>query len=113
MTKKVLVLMSSARKGGNTDRLTDEFIRGAQDAGHDVEKVMVARLNIKGCLGCRACRVKNNECVQKDDMTALYEKLMAADAVVFASPVFFYNVNAQMKLLWDRTFAIEPLLKVK
>lgn len=111
--KKVLVLMSSARKGANTDLMADEFIRGAQEAGHEVEKIMVARLNIKGCIGCRMCRAKGNRCVQKDDMTDLYDKLLAADVIAFASPVYFYNVNAQMKLLMDRTFAIEPDWKDK
>ena len=110
--KKVLVLMSSARKA-NTDLMADEFIRGAQEAGNEVEKIMVARLNIKGCVGCGMCHVKNNGCVQKDDMTELYDKLMAADVIAFASPVYFYNVNAQMKLLMDRTFAIEPVWKDK
>ena len=113
MVKKVLVLMSSARKGANTDQMVDEFIRGAQEAGHEVEKIMVARLNIKGCIGCRMCRTKGNRCVQKDDMADLYEKLLAADVVAFASPVYFYNVNAQMKLLMDRTFAIEPIFNNK
>lgn len=113
MTKKVLVLMSSARAHGNTHALTEEFVRGAQEAGHAVELLMVARMNVKGCLGCRACRMRNGQCVQHDDMDTLYAKLLEADVIAFASPVFFYNVNAQMKLLWDRTFAIEPMLQGK
>lgn len=112
-TKKILALPSSARKGGNTDLLCDEFIRGAEAAGHSVEKMYVSFIQIKGCIGCCSCQGNGGRCVQKDDMTAVYEKMQSADVIVFASPVYFYSFNAQMKTLMDRTFAIEQLDRTK
>lgn len=112
-TKKILVLSSSARKGGNTDLLCDEFIRGAEAAGHSVEKMYVSFMQIKGCIGCRVCQGNGGRCIQKDDMVTVYEKMQSADIIVFASPVYFYSFNAQMKALMDRTFAIEHVIKDK
>lgn len=111
--KKILVLSSSARKGGNTDLLCDEFIRGAASSGHSVEKLHVGFMQVKGCIGCRICQGNGGRCVQKDDMAVVYEKMKAADVIVFASPVYFYSFNAQMKAVMDRTFAIEPVIKDK
>lgn len=111
MSKNVLVLMGSPRKHGNTDRLADEFIRGAQEAGHHVEKIFLKDRQINGCLGCGACQRNGGSCVQKDDMGDIYEKWLAADAVVLASPVYFYTWTSWMKAALDRTFAIEQKVK--
>lgn len=111
--KTVLVLSASARKGGNTDRLCDEFIKGAEAAGHATEKLYVGFMQVKGCIGCRVCQSNGGQCVQKDDMTVIYEKMKAADIIVFGSPVYFYSINAQMKAVMDRTFAIEHVIKDK
>lgn len=112
MRKNILVLASSARKGGNSDLLSNEFIRGVREAGHEAEKIYVADKQIKGCIGCRVCR-NTGACVQRDDMQDIYDKLLAADAYVLASPVYFYSFNAQMKAVMDRSFAIENSLKAK
>lgn len=111
MSKQVLVLVGSPRKKGNTDRLADEFIRGAREAGHGVEKIYLKDRKINGCLGCGACQRNGGSCVQKDDMGDIYEKWLAADVVVLASPVYFYTWSAQMKTVLDRTFAIEQQVK--
>jgi multimeric flavodoxin WrbA len=111
--KKILILMGSPRKGGNTDRLCDEFINGARETGHDAEKTYLKDKKINGCLGCSACRRNGGKCVQKDDMSGLYEKMKAADVIVFASPVYFYTWNAQIKAVIDRTFALESELTNK
>lgn len=110
MSKKVLILEGSPRKNGNTDLLADEFAKGAAGAGCEVEKIYIQSKTIKGCLGCGVCQGNGGVCVQKDDMTEIYEKMVAADAVVFASPVYFYSWTSQMKAVIDRTFAIEPTL---
>ena len=112
-TKKILVLSASARKGGNTDLLCDEFIRGAELAGHSVEKLHVAFMQVRGCMGCRICQVNGGQCVQKDDMEEIYAKIKVADVIVYASPVYFYSFNAQMKAVMDRTFAIEKVIRDK
>ena len=107
MGKKVYVIAGSARKGGNTDILCDEFIRGAQDAGHETEKVYIVDKNISGCVGCFACQKNSGICSVKDDMEELNAKMMEADVIVFASPVYFYTWNSQTKMVVDRSFSIE------
>ena len=109
---QVLVLMSSPRKNGNTDRLANAFIKGVEENGYSTEKIYVNYQNIKSCLGCNICQ-KTNQCVQKDDMQEIYEKMLEAKVIVFASPVYFYTFNASMKLLLVRTFAIEKTIHDK
>lgn len=109
---QVLVLMSSPRKHGNTDRLANAFIKGVEENGYSTEKIYVNYQNIKPCLGCNVCQ-KTNQCVLKDDMQEIYEKMLEAKVIVFASPVYFYTFNASMKLLIDRTFAIEKTIHDK
>ena len=96
MIKKVLIISGSPRKGGNSDILCDEFAKGAKEAGHQVEKVRLQELTVKSCMACYACK-KTSACVQKDDMTELLEKLISADVLVLATPVYFYSMDGQMK----------------
>ena len=102
MGKKVLVLAGSPRKGGNSDLLCDGFIRGAEEAGHTAEKIYLQDLKIGFCRACYGCR-QTGKCVQKDDMDALLDKMVAADVIVLATPVYFYSMDGQMKTLIDRT----------
>jgi multimeric flavodoxin WrbA len=113
MGKKALILMGSPRRGGNSDHLSDEFIRGAREAGFDTEKIHLMDRKIGGCLGCFTCQRNGGLCVQHDDMSELYEKIKDADVIVFASPVYFYTWTAQMKTFIDRTVALESGLKNK
>lgn len=111
MSKKVLILEGSARRNGNTANLSKEFERGTIENGQQVRKIYLQGLKISACLGCNHCRKNIGECVQKDDMTDINKKIMEADVVVFASPVYFYSWSAQIKAVIDRTYAIEPILK--
>ena len=113
MAKKILVLSSSARKGGNSDLLCDEFIRGAQESGNEVIKMQISNLVIKDCLGCDGCRRNGGKCVQDDDMGEINEIILASDVIVMGSPVYFYTFNAQMKAVIDRTYAIVSKLQDK
>ena len=101
MKKNVVILSASPRRNGNSDILCDEFMKGATEAGHDVEKIFLEDKNIKYCTGCGVCNT-THECVQKDDMKEILVKLLKADVIVMASPVYFYTINAQMKTLIDR-----------
>ena len=101
-SKKVLVLSSTPRRGGNSDLLCDEFIRGAREKGHEIEKIFLKDKRIAYCLGCGACSERGVPCPQKDDMAEVLEKMIAADVIVMASPVYFYSISAQMKTLIDR-----------
>lgn len=102
MSKKILVLSASPRKGGNSDTLCDEFIRGAKEAGNQPEKIFLRDKKIGYCTGCGVCN-RTSSCVQKDDMAEIIEKMVEADVIVLATPVYFYTMDAQMKTLIDRT----------
>ena len=104
MSKKVLILSGSPRKGGNSDYLCDKFAQGARDAGHVVEKIFVSEKNIGYCRACYACR-NSHKCIINDDMAQILDKMIHADVLVLASPVYFYSINAQIKTVLDRTLA--------
>lgn len=105
MTKKVLILSSSPRRGGNSDTLCDEFMRGAKESGNQVEKIFLKDKHINYCTGCSVCSMHGKPCPQKDDANEIVEKMIAADIIVMATPVYFYTMSAQMKTLIDRTCA--------
>ena len=98
---KVLGIMGSPRYGGNTELLLDSALIGAKEAGADVEKIRLCELDISPCKECHGCDEKG-ECVVKDDMQLLYPKLISADRLFLASPVFFMGVSAQTKAMIDR-----------
>ena len=104
MSKKVLILSGSPRKNGNSDLLCDEFMKGAIEAGHQVEKIRVADKNIGYCRACYGCK-GTGVCVIKDDMTEVLQKMIDADVLVLASPVYFYSIDAQLKTVIDRSVA--------
>lgn len=105
MNKKVLVLSSSPRKGGNSDLLCDQFTSGAKESGNDVEKIFLKDKKINYCTGCGGCIDRKGKCSQKDDMNEVLDKMVEADVIVMATPVYFYTMCAQMKTLIDRTCA--------
>ena len=105
MSKKVLVLSGSPRKNGNSDILCDEFMRGALESGNEVEKIRVAEKKIGYCHACYYCRQSEGIYAIKDDMAEVLQKMIDADVIVLASPVYFYSVDAQLKALIDRTVA--------
>ena len=103
--KKVLILSSSPRRNGNSAVLCRQFAAGAESAGHSAEILDLARVKVSPCLGCNACYRNGGTCIQKDDMTEIREKMLAADVIVLASPIYFYSMTAQMKTVIDRTYA--------
>jgi multimeric flavodoxin WrbA len=102
---KVLGIMGSPRRQSNTEILLDKALEGASEAGAQVEKVLVSNLKISPCLEIYAC-LKDGNCAIKDDMQALYEKLLEADHLIFASPIFFYGITSQAKAIIDRCQAL-------
>lgn len=104
MAKQVIIISSSPRKKGNSDLLCSSFMKGAQEAGNTVEKIQLRDMIIGCCYGCYNCE-RTGECVQKDDMTEILDKLIKADVIVLASPVYFYSICAQMKQMIDRCVA--------
>lgn len=103
--KKVLILSGSPRKDGNSDLLCDEFMLGAAESGNAVEKIRVAEKKVGYCRACYYCRKSKGECAIKDDMAEILQKMIEADVIVLASPVYFYSIDAQLKAVIDRTVA--------
>ncbi len=102
---KVLGIMGSPRRQSNTETLLDKALEGATEVGAEVEKVAVSELEISPCREIYAC-LKDGHCAIKDDMQRLYEKLLEADHIVFASPIFFYGITSQAKAVVDRCQAL-------
>ena len=105
MSVKVLGIYGSPRKGGNTDLLLDRILEGALAVGAEVESIYARKLKISGCIECGSCD-DTGECAVHDDMDTVYPLLQEADVIFLASPNFFYNVTAQVKLLIDRSQAM-------
>lgn len=102
MRKKVLILSTSPRNGSNSDALAEEFAKGAKKAGHEVEKISLTDKNIQFCRGCLVCQ-KTMRCVIHDDADRIvHEKMLHADVLVFATPIYYYEMCGQMKTLLDR-----------
>jgi len=98
---RVLGIAGSPRKGGNTRILLEEALAGAESAGGEVEEVVLNDLDFSACQECGGCD-ETGECIQDDDMQALYQKLMDADRFILASPIFFGSLSAQTKMMIDR-----------
>lgn len=98
---KVLAVSGSPRIGGNSDLLCDQFLLGAKEAGHETSKLNIGKKDLHPCLGCEAC-ARTGKCVQKDDMKEMLDQILAADVIVLATPVYFYCMDAQMKMFIDR-----------
>jgi len=109
---KVLGIVGSPRKGGNTEILVREALSAAREAGAETEIVLAADKNIAGCDGCSSCR-QTGVCRIKDDMQPIYKQLERADAVIFGTPVYFGSVTAQAKAIMDRTFLFLPDRRLK
>ena len=111
--KQILIVMGGGRPKGNTAQLVDAFARGVEEAGHSVEKVSLLRSEVKGCLGCNACRY-GKPCVQKDGFNEMIPKIKQADLIVFASPLYFWTISSKLKAFIERFYCIaeedpEPL----
>lgn len=113
MNKYVLILSSSPRRGGNSDTLCDEFLRGAADAGHRAEKVFLGDKTVRYCTGCSTCSLHGKPCPQRDDAAEIIGKMLKADVIVLATPVYFYTMSAQMKTLIDRCCGLYTEMKNK
>ena len=113
MEKKVLIISSSPRKGGNSDTLCEQFAKGALNAGNKTEKIVLKDKNIHYCTGCGLCVGNKGICSQKDDMEEIAKKMITADVIVMATPVYFYTMAAQMKTLIDRCCAYYTEIKNK
>ena len=103
-SKRVLALVGSPRIGGNTDRLIDEVLRGAEENGAVTDKVYLGKSTIGPCHACDAC-ADSGICIQRDDMDGLFERMKQSDVWVLGTPVYWWGATAQFKLFLDRWYA--------
>lgn len=103
--KKILVIQGGGRPKGNTAQLVSHFAKGAEEAGHEVEIISLVKNEVKGCLGCNACRY-GKPCVQKDSFNELVPKIKGADLLVFASPLYFWTFSSRLKAFIERFYCI-------
>jgi len=115
MEIKVLGISGSPHRHGNTETLLDSFLYGTKTAGASVEKVVLRDLDYSPCRGCNACH-KTGECIVKDDAIALFDKILKADAIAVASPIYSMGITAELKglidrgqYLWARKFILKTL----
>ena len=106
MSENIVILSGSPRKNGNTDKLVAAFVEGAKSAGKSTVLFRTADMEIGGCRGCNHCFEENGVCIQKDEMPQILDAIRKADTIVFASPVYYFNISAQLKLAIDRTYAL-------
>ena len=107
MNKNVLILKGSPRERGNSSVLADQVAAGVRAAGAEIESIYLHGLDIRPCDACDLCEEHDAGCIIQDDMQALYPKVAAADAIVLASPVYWFSFSAQMKLCIDRWYAFQ------
>lgn len=102
---KILAMVGAAMTGGNTDKLTDAFIKGAHEAGHEVKKIHMGEVEIAPCLGCNICK-KTGKCAISDDMEDIGKAFLECDMIVIATPLYFWTISAQTKTFIDRLYAL-------
>lgn len=102
---KILVLTGSPRKNGNSNTLADNFVKGAEEAGHEVVRFDAAFKEVHPCIGCNSCGM-NGPCIFKDDFEFVRQHIVDADMVVFATPMYYFGISAQLKAVIDRFYAV-------
>lgn len=104
--KNVLVLMSAGTRHGNTDRLTDAYIKGLVEKDHTVTKVYLGSMRLEGCRGCGACQRNGHRCVVQDGMQQIYSLFSECDTLVMASPLYFWTITSRLKACIERLYAL-------
>ena len=100
----IVVIIGSPRKKGNSTKLADAFIRGAEASGNQVTRFHAGSIKVNGCLGCDSCLKHEGQCIQKDDMQKIYDAMYQADTLVLATPVYWFGMTAQLKTVIDRFY---------
>lgn len=111
---KILVLNGSPHAEGATSFMVNAFTEGAAEAGNEVRSINVAHMQIRGCMACEYCREREmGVCCQKDDMQNIYPEILSADMIVFASPIYYFTLSAQLQSVIHRTYSIDVPKNVK
>lgn len=110
---EILVIKSSPHMHGSSNLLADSFIRGAEESGHRITVFDAGHCDMNPCRGCDACIGNGGRCVQKDDMAELSDLILGTDMVVFVTPLYYFGVSAQLKMVIDRFYAINGRIQSK
>ncbi len=102
---RMVCISGSPRENGNTAALIDTMLDVFQESGWETERFHLNNMDFKGCQGCMTCKNKTDYCIQKDDMTGVYDSIQASQVVLLASPVYLWDVTGQFKMFLDRCFA--------
>ena len=113
MAKRVVVISSSPRKGGNSDTLCDEFVNGAVDAGNTATKYFLEDIEFGSCKACYSCKTPDRECFQDDEISIILDDMMEADVIVYATPVYYFSMCGTLKMFFDRCYPIFRYLENK
>ena len=105
-SKKIVVITSSPRAGGNSDRLAEAFMEGARSTGNKVEKLELRPLRIELCVACDKCWSSGKPCIIDDDMDRVYQAIDSNEVIVFSMPLYYYNIPAKLKAVIDRLYAL-------
>ena len=106
MSKKVVVISSSPRAGGNSDTLCDEFVKGAIEAGNDAKKYFLEDIDFDSCKACYKCKTPEMKCFQDDGIEEILDDMLKADVIVYATPVYYYSMTGTLKMFFDRCYTI-------
>lgn len=106
MSKKVLVISSSPRIGGNSDTMCDEFVKGALDAENEVFKYNLEEISFSSCKACYKCKTPEMKCFQEDGLGKVLDKMMEADVIVYATPIYYFSMCGTLKMFFDRCYPI-------
>ena len=109
---KIVVLKGSPRTNGNSNLLVEQFVKGTEEAGHEIIEFNCSKHKVGGCMACDSCRMAG-PCVQKDDFEIIRPHLIDCDAILFASPIYYFNITGQLKNVIDRFYAIHGLMGPK
>ncbi len=109
---KIVVIKGSPHKKGSSNMLAEQFIKGARETGHTIIEMDAAHMDMHPCLGCEHCGM-NGECVQKDDNRVIRDALLGSDMVVFVTPIYYFGMSAQLKLVIDRFYSYTTRLSGK
>lgn len=108
-----VLIIEGGKRNGNTDKLAQQFVKGARAAGHNTEIEYLIGKKMNGCIDCQTCQRNGGTCIWKDDLVPIFEKALAADVWVFACPVYYYGLTSQLKTFIDRTYAWHSRVKNK
>ena len=106
MTKRVVVISSSPRKGGNSDTLCDEFVKGAIDGGNEAVKYFLDDTDFGSCKACMACKTPEMKCFQDDGIAEILDNMMKADVIVYSTPIYYFEMTGTLKRFFDRCYPI-------